>query len=90
MPYKLVSPKAGRWAHYRVRGTEHGVYVDKSTGVSDRKVAQRILSEWKAEAQRQAVIGPTKKTTFAEAATGYMEAGGERRFLAPLLKHSTT
>lgn len=86
MPYKLTPPKAGRWAHYRVRGTEHGVYVDKSTGVSDRKVAQRILNEWKAEAQRQAIAGPAKRTTFAEAAISYMEAGGEKRFLAPLLK----
>lgn len=87
MPYKLTPPKAGRWSHYRVRGTEHGVYVDKSTGVSERKVAQRILKEWKAEAQRQAGAGPKKQTTFAEAAISYMEAGGERRFLAPLLKH---
>lgn len=87
MPYKLTPPKAGRWSHYRVRGTEHGVYVDKSTGVSERKVAQRILKEWKAEAQRQAVAGPIKRITFAEAAIAYMEAGGERRFLAPLLKH---
>src|SRR6185312_5346975 len=87
MPFKLVAPKAGRWSHWRVRGTEAGVYVDRSTKVGDRKIAQRILNEWKAEAQRQAIAGPRKRTTFAEAAIAYMEAGGEKRFLAPLLKH---
>src|SRR6185312_13788958 len=87
MPYRLVPPKAGRWSHWRVRGTEAGVYVDRSTKVSERKIAQRILNEWKAEAQRQAIAGPRKRTTFAEAAIAYMEAGGEKRFLAPLLRH---
>jgi len=29
----------------------------------------------------------THRTTFAEAAITYMESGGERRFLTPLLKH---
>ena len=88
MPFKLVAPKAGRWAHWRVRGTENGIYVDRSTKVGDRKVAQRILNEWKAEAQRQALSGSKPRSmTFAMAAISYMEAGGERRFLAPLLKH---
>lgn len=86
MPYKLVPPKAGRWSHWRIRGTEVGVYVDRTTGVTSRRDAQRILAEWKAEAQRQA-IAPRSKGTFAEAAIAYMEAGGERRFLTPLLKH---
>ena len=87
MPYKLIAPKAGRWANFRVRGTQNGIYLDRSTGFADRKQAQRILTEWRAEAQRQAIAGPKKRTTFAEAAISYMEAGGERRFLAPILKH---
>ena len=87
MPFKLVAPKAGRWANYRVRGTQNGLYLDRSTGVTSRRDAIRILNEWKAEAQRQAIAGPRKRTTFAEAAISYMEAGGEKRFLAPLLKH---
>jgi integrase len=85
MPFKLVAPKAGRWSHWRVRGTERGLYVDKSTGVSDRKVAQRILNEWKVEAQKS--TSGVARRSFASAAISYMEAGGERRFLAPLLKH---
>lgn len=88
MPFRLVAPKAGRWAHWRVRGTENGVYVDRSTKVSGRKDAERILREWRAEAQKQAATGSSRRSpTFAEAALSYMEAGGERRFLASLLKH---
>lgn len=86
MPYKLVAPKAGRWANYRVRGTQNGLYLDRSTGVTSRRDALKVLAEWKAEAQRQA-IAPRSRGTFAEAAIAYMEAGGERRFLSPLLKH---
>jgi integrase len=87
--YKLVAPQADRrWAHWRVRGTEFGVYVDRSTQTGDRKVAQRLLTQWKGEAKRIALAGETKRSpTFAEAALAYMEAGGERRFLLPLLKH---
>jgi integrase len=87
MPYKLVPPKAGRWSHWRVRGTENGIYVDRSTKTGDRRLAQRILGEWKTEAQKQSATGRKKAPTFAEAAIAYMEAGGERRFLAPLLRH---
>jgi len=87
MPFKLVAPKAGRWANYRVRGTQNGLYLDRSTGVTSRRDAIRILNEWKAEAQRTIVSGSGRRLSFAEAAIAYMEAGGEKRFLAPLLKH---
>ena len=68
MPYVLKPPKAGRWSHYRVRGTENGIYVDRSTKTGDRKIAQRILNEWKTEAQKQAIRGGEKSSTFAAAA----------------------
>jgi integrase len=87
MPYKLVAPRPGRaWTTFRVRGTENGVYLDRSTGTSDRKIAQRRLVEWKMEAQ---TTTPRKahSSTFAEAAIAYMQSGGERKFLAPLLTH---
>ena len=88
MPFILIKPRVGYSPYWRVRGTEYGIYTNKSTKASDRKIAQRILTEWRAEAQRRAINGTKPhKTTFAEAAISYMEAGGERRFLAPLLKH---
>ncbi len=87
MPFRLIPPRVGYSPFWRVRGTEYGIYTNKSTKASERKIAQRILTEWRAEAQRQAINGTKPhKTTFAEAAISYMESGGERRFLAPLLK----
>lgn len=87
MPYALKPPRVGYSPYYRVRGTEQGIYLDKSTGVSDRKIAQRMLAEWRSEAQRQAITGPKKQATFAEAALSYMQSGRSRLFLAPLIKH---
>ena len=87
MPFKLVPPKEGRWAHWRVRGTENGVYVDRSTGTAERKVAQRILGEWRAEAMTTTAGPRGRSPTFAAAAIAYMQAGGEKRFLRPLLHH---
>jgi len=85
MPYKLVHPKEGRWANYRVRGTENGQYLDQSTGTSDRKIAHRRLVEWRSEAL---TASPQRaRLTFAAAAISYMQTGGERKFLAPLLRH---
>jgi hypothetical protein len=50
-------------------------------------MALRLLMQWREEAKRVALAGETKRSpTFAEAAIVYMEAGGERRFLVPLLK----
>ena len=86
MPYKLIPPKAGRWSSYRVRGTEFGIYIDRSTSTGDRREAQQRLNQWREEARR--ATGPLKVgTTFEAASLAYMEAGGERRFLAPLLTH---
>ena len=88
MPYTLVDPKPGRSPYYRVRGTEFGVYLNRSTQTSDKREAQRFLIAWRDEAKRLSVSGPVKPSvTFASAALAYMQAEGERRFLAPLLEH---
>jgi integrase len=89
MPFKLVAPKAGRSPFYRVRGSEYGIYINRSTKTGDRKVAAKFLAEWRAQAQRDAISGRERKgeVTFAGAALAYMRAGGEARFLAPLLRH---
>lgn len=88
MPYKILDPAPGRSPFYRVRGTEFGVYLDRSTSTSDRREAQKFLIAWRDEARRRAISGPLKAVpTFASAALAYMQADGEKRFLAPLLEH---
>ena len=88
MPFALIAPKAGRTPFWRVRGTEFGVYLDRSTQTGDRREAQRFLSQWREEAKRSALSGPVVEVpTFAGAALAYMRADGEKRFLPPLLEH---
>lgn len=86
MPLKLVPPKPGRTPFWKVRGTHLGVYVDRSTKASERKIAVRIKGKWEGEIERGSYAEPGEPT-FAGAAVTYMQAGGERRFLAPLIKH---
>jgi HNH endonuclease len=52
MPYKLVEPIEGRWSNFRVRGTERGIYIDRTTGTDDREEAKKFLEECKIEACR--------------------------------------
>lgn len=86
MPIKLIKPREGRSPHYSVRGTYLGIRVDRSTKTGKRDVAIKILRkiERDIEGGTFAVKG---EPTFASAATDYMNAGGDRRFLRKLLEH---
>lgn len=86
MPFKLVPPKAGRSPNYRIRGTHLGCYCDRSTGTSDRRLAEQFRKRAEREIERGALAEP-KGPGFASAAAAYMKAGGDRRFLAPLITH---
>lgn len=86
MPFKIVAPKAGRSPFYRVRGTEFGQRIDRTTGTADKKEALRFLKRWRDEAQRDALSGGRREEpTFADAAMSYVNGGGEERFLLPIL-----
>lgn len=86
MPLYLTPPKVGRTPFYRLRGSYLGIKVDRSTETSDRRTAQAFLARVK-EAIERGSFSERPKLTFAEAAMSYMQAGGEKRFLAPVLKH---
>lgn len=85
MPLKLIQLKPG--GNFYVRGTVAGRKYFKSTGLSDRKAAEALRIRIEAEALERHALGDKATATFAEAAVNYMESGGERRFLAPLIKH---
>jgi hypothetical protein len=88
MPLKLVPPQEGRTPYYRVRGTYLKTYLNRSTEARDVKIARRILKHWKEDIERGIYERPnTHKVTFPEACISYMQAGGEKRFLVPLLTH---
>lgn len=88
MPYKLVEPKAGRSPFWRVRGTEHGIRIDRSTQTATKSDATKFLAKWKADAQRDALSArSTKPLTFVGAARAYLDSGGEAQFLRPIVAH---
>jgi integrase len=86
MPLRLIPPRKGWSPYYRVRGTYLGIYVDRSTKVSRRATAHKMLQKWQREIEAGEFAVPGE-ATFASAAVGYMQTGGERRFLAPLIEH---
>lgn len=68
-----------------LRGTVRGISVDESTGTGDRKAAEEIRAVREAELLKRSVHGDSAVRTFAEAALSYMEAGGEKTHMAPIL-----
>ncbi len=73
--------------HWYIRGSIRGIRVEESTGVSDRKTAEEVLTVRSSEILTRSIHGEGISRTFAEAALSYMEAGGERTHLQRLLDH---
>jgi integrase len=85
MSLRIVRRK--RSPYWIVRGTVRGVRVEESTGVSDRRIAEEIRAKRESEIIKQTVYGRRATATFAEAALSYLESGGDKRFLEPIIKH---
>jgi len=85
---KLVRrPKSTHWI---IRGTIRGLRVEESTGTSERGPAEEILTKRAAEILAETIHGRRAVATFAEASLSYMDAGGDRRFLEPIIRHFGT
>lgn len=86
MPLKLVPPRTGKSPNYRIRGTYLGQYVDSTAGTPDRKKAGKVLAAVKDDIERGrfARKGPV---TYADAATAYLDNGGDETFLERLTEH---
>lgn len=80
MPLKLVRGRHGS-PYWYIRGSIRGVRVDESTGLDDERAAQELLIRRSTEVLNIAIHGDSATRTFAEAALGYIEAGGERAHL---------
>jgi len=89
MSLKLCQrPKTPNWI---MRGTVRGQGIEESTGTADKKLAEEIRAKREAELINEAVYGKAVVVTFAHAVADYLEHGaGNKRFLAPLLKHFNT
>lgn len=88
MPLKLQPPIPGKSANYRIRGTHLGVRVDRSAGTGDAKIAAKLLRDEIKRIEADTMRGPAKPRgkTFSQGVRTYFLAGGEQRFLAPLMK----
>ena len=86
MPLKLVAPRKGKTPFWSVRGRYLGHRVNRSTQARKKSVAGKILKKWEAEIER-GEFAEKDALTFAVAALAYMNAGGDKTRLAPLLEH---
>ena len=85
MPLKLTRRHGS--PYWYIRGSVRGLRVDESTGVGERQAAEDVRIQREAELLQRSIHGDAVSRTFAEAALSYMEAGGERTHLTPILKH---
>ena len=76
--------------HWIIRGTVRRVRVEESSGTGDRRIAEEIRAKREAQILAELVYGRRATATFAEAALSYLEAGGNKRFLEPVIKHFGT
>lgn len=87
MPLKLIPPSIKRRTpYYSVRGTYLGQYIDRSLGTRDRALAKKLIRQEEQRIESGAVAGK-RPLGFAEAAAAYMKAGGDRKYLAPLIAY---
>lgn len=82
MPIHLHKRPSGIW---HLRGSHHGVTVDRSSRTRDRGAATKVREAVEREIFDTVVLGKPPERSFAEAAIGYMKSGGERATLAPIL-----
>jgi integrase len=71
--------------NWYMHGTVRGIAVRESTGVADQKAAEAIRARREWEIIQRSVFGAEATATFVGAAVSYLEAGGERTYLKPIL-----
>lgn len=86
MPIKPVAPRSGKGPFWYGRGTYLGVKVFRSTQATQKPLARKIIRAWEREIERDRFAQPGEET-FASAVIRYINAGGEERYLMPLLDH---
>lgn len=82
MPLRIEKRKSGI---YRIRGEHHGVHVDESARTRRESDANAVKERKEREIFDQVVLGKAPPYSFAQAAIDYVQGGGERQFLKPLI-----
>jgi integrase len=88
MPLKLVPPSLKRCTpFYSARGTHLGYYVNRSLKTGEKALAKKLIKQIESDIECGALAAGGTALGFAEAASAYMKAGGERNYLAPIIAH---
>jgi integrase len=93
MPLSLRPPRKGKTPNFEIRGSYLGFRVEISSGTDKRSVANKQLRKIEECIEEHGqypapVFKPDPgQPTFLSAAVAYMQAGGERRYVAPLIRH---
>lgn len=77
MPLKLQLRGKVWW----LRGTVHGQKIHETTGAYEKEVAEALRAKREAGLVSDHVFGPKATRDFSDAATSYLEAGGDARFV---------
>lgn len=85
MPLKLEQRDGS--PNYYLRGTLRGVRVRESCGTHDKETAEAIKTRREWEILQGSVFGHKASGTFLAGVALYLENGGEKRFLQPLIDH---
>jgi integrase len=86
MPLKLIPPRPGKTPFWGIRGTHLRCYVNRSSGSREKAFAEKLRRKLERDIESGALTGK-KAVGFAAAATAYMRAGGDGKYLAPLIRH---
>jgi len=84
MPLKTLK-KPGRIPWY-IRGTINGRRYDETTETTDYKLAEAYRLKREREIHDEAIYGKSVTATFSAAAEHYLEGGGSKRYLLPVIK----
>lgn len=93
MPLRLRPPRQGKTPNFEIRGTYLGCRVEVSSGTHKRSLARKHLRrieeciETHGRYPAPEAQPDPGQPTFLSAAIAYMQSGGERRYVAPLLRH---
>jgi len=82
MPLYIYERPTGVW---HIRGTHHGVAVDRSAKTRVRADAEAVKDKIARDILYEVVHERPRERSFAEAAAGYMRGGGERGPLKAIL-----
>jgi len=83
MSLKLYPPRKDKSPNWSIRGVYLGERINRTTGVTDKKTAAKVLASIKEQIECGAFSKPTGPT-FADAALKYIKSGKDDRFVYKL------